>query len=333
MIFGKRLMWTFAVICCVLAPGASGIQDDEYIQIQPRSVEGDGIYSNDLRLILDGRFAAQGTPWNGDRCVYWEDELATFVFDLGAEYQVVDILLQVDDNDIYMVEYSEDGLNFTPLVVFYVGYGSMDSGLDSMSTDPGNPQYASIPPPDAVQARFLRLTASSGDGNYALAEFQIFGYPLEDPEEPLGVPVVPVEILGFGDFSQSADLIIDGRIPVEGGEWDAETSVYWSDPESFFVIDLGRLKEVTGIQIQVNPGNGYRVDYSQEGREYIPLLEILDPGGDVDAGMDTISTVPGNSEYIPDLDFFPVQARYLKVYAVEGSGPFAVSELQILIRE
>lgn len=333
MIFCKRLFWTIAMICCALALSVSGIQDEEYIQIQPRSVEGDGAYSNELQLLLDGKFAAPGTSWNGDRCVFWEDELATFVFDLAAEYQIVDVLLQVDDNDIYTVEYSDDGLNFTPLVVFYVGYGSTGSGLDSMSTDPGSPQYAAIPPRDPVQARFLRLSASSGDGKYALAEFQVFGYALGNAAEPLGVPAVPAGILGFGDFSHSADLIIDGRTPAEGGEWDGDASVYWSDPESYFVIDLGRLQEVIGIEIQVNPGNGYRVDYSKEDREYISLVEILDPGGDIDAGMDTISTIPGNPEYISDLDFFPVQARYLKIYAMEGSGPFAVSELLILVRE
>ncbi len=322
-----------AFFCCALALSVSGIQDEEYIQIKPHSVVGDGIYTNNLQLILDGKFAVPGTPWNGDRCVHWEDELATFVFDLAAEYQVVDILLQVDDNDIYTVEYSDDGVNFTPLVVFYVGYGSTGSGLDSMSTDPGSPQYAAIPPLDPVQARFLRLTASSGDGYYALAEFQVFGYPLGDAAEALGVPAVPAEVLGFGEFSHSADLIIDGRTPAEGGEWDGDGSVYWSDPEAYFVIDLGKSQEVVGIEIQVNPGNGYRVDYSIEDREYISLVEILDPGGDIVTGMDTISTIPGSPEYILDLDFFPVQARYLKIYAVEGSGPFAVSELLVFIRE
>ena len=54
---------------------------------------------------------------------------------------------------------------------------------------------------------------------------------------------------------------------------------------------------------------------------------------DIASGMDTISTDPGDPEYVPDLDFFPVEARYIKIYGVEGQDPFAVSELQIFGQE
>jgi hypothetical protein len=86
---------------------------------------------------------------------------------------------------------------------------------------------------------------------------------------------------------------------------------------------------VTAVSIQVNAGGRYRIDYSMDDRNYIPLVEIAGAVGDVSTGMDTISTLPTDPEYVVDLDFFPSEARYLKIYAVEGDGPYAVSELLV----
>jgi hypothetical protein len=312
--------------------GSVEIQEEDYVLLQPRSILGEGIYNNGLQLVIDGDFAGEGDPWNSDRCVYWEDEEAYFIFDLGAIGLVVDLLLQVDDNDIYTVDYSLDGVVFSPFHVFYVGYGESDMGLDTMSTNPGNPHYASLPEREPVRARFLRLRASSGDGKYALAELHALGYPEAEAESSEYERWEPENIQGFGEFSHSIDLIIDGYIPAEGSSWEGEDIIAWSDPETYFIVDLGRRRNVAALEIQVNGQNGYRIDYSLDDQTYISLVKWTGTGGEIESGMETLSTDPASPEYVADLDFFPVDARYIKIYAVEGLGPFAVSELQIFGR-
>jgi hypothetical protein len=322
-----------AVLALALSPRLQEVQEEDYVLIPVRSVEGDGVYSNDLSLIIDGKFAEDMGAWDGERCVYWEDPEAYFIVDLGGVYQVVDVLLQVDDDDVYTVEHSMDGLNYLPFYSFYEGYGQTGVGMDTMSSNPGDPNHVLVPDTSSVQARFLRLTASSGDVQYALAEFQAFGYPLEPAEEPESWLIAPVSALGTGEFSGPAELLFDDQIPDEESVWDGDEVVSWSDPDCQFVIDLGRAYRITHILAQINSGNGYRIDYSLDDLEYISLVALTGASLDVSSGMDTVCTDPGNPEYVPDLDFFPVEARYIKIYGVEGEGPFAVSELQVFGQE
>ncbi len=312
--------------------GGAEFQEEDYVLLPPRSVLGEGIYNNALQLIIDGDLAGEGDPWNSDRCVYWEDEEAYFIVDLGAESLVVDLLLQVDDNDIYTVDHSLDGVNFSPFHVFYVGYGESGVGIDTMSTNPGSPHYASLPEKDPVRARFLRISATSGDGKYALAEFHAFGYPAAEAESSEFDRLEPENIQGFGEFSQTADLLVDGFTPAEGSSWEGDDVIAWSDPEVYFIVDLGGRRNVTALEFQVNGRNGYRIDYSLDDLTYISMVTWTGTGGDIESGMETVSTDPSNPEYVADLDFFPVEARYIKIYAVEGPGPFAVSEIQIFGR-
>jgi hypothetical protein len=318
-----------AVALIGILAGASASQDEEYTALTPRSIQGDGAYLNSLELVIDGLFAEEGSSWDGDRCLYWEDEDAFFIVDLGEEYLIQDVLLQADDNDVYTVEYSTDALTYLPFYVFYEGYGSLEQGMDTMSTDPDHPQYASVPERDPVRARYLRISASSGDRRYAMAEFQVFGYVPPVAEQAFEALIYPEGIQGYGEFSGPADLLVDGYTPAEGGSWQEDTCVSWTDRDAYFMVDLGRVLEVTGLEMQVYPGNGYRVDYSIDNINFISLLELRGAPGDIASGMDTISTRPSDPEYVADLDFFPVRARYLKIYGFEGDGPFAVSELLI----
>ncbi|MFA9454562.1 MAG: discoidin domain-containing protein [Candidatus Aminicenantaceae bacterium] len=318
-----------SILICIPGAMAQVVLDEDYVLIQARSVEGDGAYSNSLVLIIDGKSAPEAGLWNGERCVYWEDEAAFFILDLGAEFLVVDAVLQVDDDDIYTLEYSADGLNYLPWHVFYTGYGETGRGLDTMSTNPQDPDHVPVPEKDPLRARYIRLSASSGDRQYSLAELQIYGYALTEEEVEESRVVTPAAIQGFGEFSRDPALIIDGHTPAQGGMFDDDANVYWEDLEAYFVVDLGQVYEVIAIQIQVNVGGHYRIEHSLDDREYIPLVEVVGSVGDLSSGMDTLHTLPTDPEYGIDLDFFPAEARYLKIYVVEGEGPFAVSELQV----
>lgn len=329
--FSWLRLFSIAVVvlfCLTLAAGES--QDEDYILINPRSVQGDGAYENGLQLLIDGRFVDERSPWNNDESVYWQDQDTSFVIDLGAEFLIVDVLVQVDDNDDYLIAYSLDGARYTPLMVFYEGYGETGSGMDTMSSNPGDPQYASLPERKPVRARYLRLTASSGDGSYSIAEIQAFGYPSGPEEEPApGGWIIPQEVMGYGEFTNDAGLILDGQMPAEGAEWDTEAGVFWSELDTYFVIDLGQTYEVSGITLQVSSQNSYRLDYSIDGQEYFFFVDVNPPPAMAESGMVTMSSISSEAKYVPEMEFFPFRARYLRFAASEGDGKFAVSEIMI----
>jgi len=140
----------------------------------------------------------------------------------------------------------------------------------------------------------------------------------------------PVAIRGEGDFFHPAEIIIDGRIPPEGSDTGSEMSVFWEDTAAFFVIDLGEIVNVSGIIIQVDCDDSYRIEYSSDDQDYFTLTEISRTDGDVITGLDSLSSLPQNAEYVNELEFFPVDARFIKIYALDGDGIFAVSEIQVL---
>jgi len=64
-------------------------------------------------------------------------------------------------------------------------------------------------------------------------------------------------------------------------------------------------------------------------RDYVILTEILGSDGEVLEGMDTMSSIPEHPEYIEDLEFFPLRARYIRIFAEDGDNQFAISEFQV----
>lgn len=325
-----RLFIGFVIL--FLGTGLLSWQEDQDELIQARSIEGDGIYNNSVRLIIDGSFADEASPWNGERCVNWEDDTAVFILDLGKEFLITGILLQADDNDDYRLAYSADGIEFTDYFTFYAGYSESDKGMDSMSTDPESPFYTIMPEVEPIQARFIRVQAANGDGSYAVSELQVSGSELSedlDLSDTDSFILRPVAIRGEGDFFHSADIIIDGRIPPEGSDAGIEMSVFWEEQAVAFIIDLGEIYSVMGILVQVDCDDSYRIDYSTDDRDYFILTEISSSDGEITSGLDSLSSLPDNPEYIDELEFFPVDARFIKIYALAGDGIFAVSEIQV----
>jgi len=155
------------------------------------TVKGHGKYSNNVKLIFDGRFPKQGSSWKGKGCVWWHGTAPYFRVDLGDRYQVRDIIIQVDNNDDYRIDYSLDAGNFFPLLTIKRAYGEMGHGMDTMITKSGHPDY--IPQLDfqPVWARFLKIYASGGDNNYSVSELKVItGRKGKGPEaKPMPVPV------------------------------------------------------------------------------------------------------------------------------------------------
>jgi hypothetical protein len=307
------------------------LQEDQQEIITPRSIEGEGFFNNTVRLLIDGQSPPEGSAWNSDHNIYWERTDTSFIVDLGGEFIVTGLLLQVDGNDNYNIDYSLDGLDYLPLIQILEDYGEIASGMDTMSTIPEDPHFVVDLEFEPVSARFIKVTAVAGDSKFALSEIQVFGERgavTEIPGDESKI-IQPALITSTGEFENDMNLIIDGRIPFEESEWNDAQNVFWEDPEVSFIIDLGQIYEVTGIVIQVDTNDDYRIEYSVNSVDYIVLTEILSSDGEVLGGMDTMSSIPDHPEYVEDLEFFPLRARYLRIYATEGDGRFSISEFQV----
>jgi hypothetical protein len=310
-------------------------QDEEAEIILPRSVQGEGIYNNEVKALIDGQSPAEGSPWDSPNSIYWENTEAFFLLDLGGVFRVTGLLIQVDGNDDYNIDYSLDGIEYISLIQISESHGTVASGMDTMSTVSSDPNYVVDLEFEPVSARFVKVYATGGDNRFSLSEIQIFGYREESTEavdEGEGQIIRPSGIEGTGDFNNSLDLIIDGRIPYEEGGWDESECVFWRDLGTSFVIDLGDVYEVSGIVVQVDSDDDYRIEFSLTDDDYVPLMEIVRDDGEVVKGMDTLSSIPGHSEFVAELEFFPVQTRFIRIYALDGNGEFSVSEVLIFGR-
>jgi hypothetical protein len=310
-------------------------QDEESEIILPRSVQGEGIYNNEVKILIDGQSPAEGSPWDSPNSIYWENTETFFLLDLGGVFQVTGILIQVDGNDDYNIDYSSDGIEYIPLIQISEAHGNVASGMDTMSTVVTDPNYLVDSEFEPVSARFVKVYSTGGDNHFSLSEIQVYGYrggSDEAVDEGEGQIIRPAGIEGSGDFSNSADLMVDGRIPYEESGWDGSESVFWQDVDTSFIIDLGEVYEISGIVVQVDSDDDYSIEFSLAGDDYVPLIEIMRDDGEVVQGMDTMSSIPSHDEFISELEFFPVQARFIRVYALDGNGEFSVSEVQVFGR-
>jgi hypothetical protein len=140
--------------------------------------------------------------------------------------------------------------------------------------------------------------------------------------------ITPAGITGSGNYNNSPSLIIDNFIPSEWTDWTDSTCVWWYFTGPYFVIDLGGQYQVQDIVVQVDNNDGYKIDFSTDNVTYTNLMSISSAYGEITYGMDTMSTQAANQEYMSQLDFATVTARYLKIYATDGDDCYSVSEIQ-----
>jgi hypothetical protein len=139
----------------------------------------------------------------------------------------------------------------------------------------------------------------------------------------------PVDVIGEGEYSNDAQMLIDGYMPDQGSAWDGPECVYWSDPRISFEIDLGAVYHVDGITMQADNNDNYLIEASLDGRYFSRMLLLNSQLGEIGWGMETISTERGSRHYIPGLRFNPAKARYLRVSGHGGDRLYAVSEVRI----
>ncbi|MCP5144964.1 MAG: hypothetical protein H6978_09085 [Gammaproteobacteria bacterium] len=162
------------------------------------TVTGSGTYNNDASLLSDGFIPAEGTYWQDISNVHWTSGgPADFVFDYGADVLLHDIVLSVDNNDDYFVEWSTNNADWFPLFLIPSAAGNIDEqfpgGMDTFSTISGDVDYLDTLDFAPLTLRYLRLTAVNGDGAYAAGELQaLSAVPLPAAVWLLGGALLPL---------------------------------------------------------------------------------------------------------------------------------------------
>jgi hypothetical protein len=149
--------------------------------IIPAGITGSGSYNNSANFIIDLTLPNEGTAWDSGYCTYWYGTTPFFVIDLGGQYHVQDIFVQVDNNDGYKIDYSTDNVTYTNLMNISAAYGEVGWGMDSMYTLLGGPDYVSGIDFSMVTARYLKIYATGGDDMYSVSELFAYGSPVPLP--------------------------------------------------------------------------------------------------------------------------------------------------------
>ena len=140
--------------------------------------------------------------------------------------------------------------------------------------------------------------------------------------------ITPVSVTGTGTYTHNEALIIDGIFPGQGTGWTSAATVYWNGPESKFEIDYGALFTIEDVTLSVDNNDSYLVEFSQDGAVWSSLFTVDIGDGEITWGMDTMTSMAGEAEYVSGIDFEPVEARYLRIMSVGGDNMYSVGEIQ-----
>lgn len=150
---------------------------------------------------------------------------------------------------------------------------------------------------------------------------------------PVQVPVTEISTIGNGNaIKNGAALIADGEIPLEGSAWNGDKSAYWSGNGKSKVVtfDFGQEYELHDLVLSVDNNDNYLVEVSLDlsHDSWSELIFVPWYRGEQWSGMETISTVAGDPEYVGEIDFGffslaaidfdPVIARYARISGVGG---------------
>ncbi|MCF8069027.1 MAG: PEP-CTERM sorting domain-containing protein [Desulfobacterales bacterium] len=143
-----------------------------------------------------------------------------------------------------------------------------------------------------------------------------------------GFPTEQIGNAGLG-------LLTDGIFPGEWSYWQSNQTVSFNQwgagyDREYFTFDMGSLFIVDDINISVDNNDSYTIEYSIDNATWSDLTIADLSYGEVGSGMDTLSSISGNSEYVPELDFAQSgPARYLRIFVdgYQGVGPTSVPDV------
>ncbi|WFS61971.1 PEP-CTERM sorting domain-containing protein [Pseudodesulfovibrio thermohalotolerans] len=176
-------------------------------QIDLSNLTATGTFMNGVDNITDGYVPYEGYNWMSSESTYfkaYDGDLEEIVFDLGDLYKVDDMLLSVDNNDTYYMEYLNEASGlWVNLFTIQNEYGEIYGGLDTMTTYEGGEYVAGIDFA-SVETRYLKFWAdpandsSVGDRNFAIGEIQAFGEIVQNGQTPPVPEPSTMLLLGIG---------------------------------------------------------------------------------------------------------------------------------------
>ena len=134
--------------------------------------------------VTDGLFLADGQQWNIDS-VFWNgnsipDTEDSITVELKGAATVTGLVMQADNNDLYSVSYEDISGVWHALPGTFSPHGTV-SGVGSVGWGLGTDSMSFV---SAITATAFNITASNGDGFYAVSEFQATGTFLPAVPEP-----------------------------------------------------------------------------------------------------------------------------------------------------
>ena len=155
-----------------------------------------GSSSSFASSLTDGVYRPQGTGYQNGT-VWWANNNASAIVDLGGLYTINAFNIQADDNDAYVIEYRSSAS--APWEFAWSVHNS-GPGPNGMQTRPdeayGNARFFLEAPIVASQFR-LRGDSSSSDVLYALSEFQAYGVAAVPEPSSLAFAVAGIGFCGL----------------------------------------------------------------------------------------------------------------------------------------
>jgi hypothetical protein len=131
------------------------------------------------------------------------------------------------------------------------------------------------------------------------------------------------------------NLLNDGTFPAEGSSWQSPATISFNQwgstyDREYFTFDMGSLYLVDDIIISTDNNDSYTIEYSTDTTNWLNLTTADLSYGELNAGMDTLSSILGDTEYVSGLDFAQSDpARYLRIYVdgYQGVGPTSIPDV------
>lgn len=143
----------------------------------------------------------------------------------------------------------------------------------------------------------------------------------------ISAPVTVSSATGTGSYNNAASLISDGIFPYEGSVWSGSSIVWWNGTATALTLTFDQVYSLQDVTLSVDNNDSYVVQTSLDGMNWTTLFTVSASYGEIDWGMDTMSSVSGESEYVSGLDFQATEALYARILATSGDNLYSVGEL------
>ena len=158
-------------------------------------------------VLTDGVVSRNGSHWATELTAIFSSTSSFVEYDLGRSHELRAAYLQGDNNDVYVVEVSEDGVTFASLwaAAAHASAGQQERYARDLSG----------------KGRYVRIKAQGGDHSYSLSEVQLFSVVPDvfPPRPTAGVTLDPPERIRTGLLLFGLALVTFFVASCRGSRW------------------------------------------------------------------------------------------------------------------